>query len=462
MVRRTPRVETYEDWRNAARELLRDRVPPGQVLWTTSGDPQELLFAPEPAIAVSSRSPVPISRTFLQLAEAVARHSDPNRWTLLYRAAWRLTSGERQLLALETDDDVLALRRMRQAVEKDIYRMRAFVRFRKVETEDGERFVAWYRPEHRTLDANGRFFVDRFGSMKWAILTPDASLMWDLHELRTGPGVPRSQAPGEDDLEDLWRLYYTTIYNPARLNLTAMRAQLPVGRWADLPEARTIPELVRVSRARVQDMAAGQPPPASDWIVPGASLPVLRDAVRQCAACELCRRATQPVWGEGNPGARIMLIGEQPGDEEDRAGRPFVGPAGQVLDAALQQSGVARNQLYVTNAVKAFRFEERGKRRIHQTPRSRDISTCRPWLMAEMEAVRPDVIVCLGATAAQSVLGRKTQIAAERGRLMAHAAGGKVGVTYHPSAVLRAPDQSARDALFSALVSDLVLAARPA
>src|SRR6185437_7740627 len=278
---------------------------------------------------------------------------------------------------------------------------------------------------------------------RWAILTPDASLFWDLEKLDSGPGLPRSAAPQEDELEELWRLYYRTMFNPARLRLGAMRAALPASRWNNLPEARTIPELVRLSRGRVQEMRAAQPRSASAFIPAGASLTVLRDAVQQCGACELCSRATQAVFGEGNPAAGIVLVGEQPGDEEDRAGRPFVGPAGQVLDEALRQADLPRGELYVTNAVKAFKFEERGKRRIQQTPRSREISVCRPWLTAELDLVMPRVVVCLGASAAESVLGRKVQVAAERGRTLARGDLTAV-VTYHPSAILRVPDQSAQ------------------
>jgi DNA polymerase len=293
--------------------------------------------------------------------------------------------------------------------------------------------------------------------MRWAILTPETSLFWDLEKLESGPGVPRSCAPKEDELEELWRVYYRTIFNPARLKLAAMRAQLPVNRWNNLPEARAIPEMVRLSRGRVQEMQGAQPRSASDYIPAGASLTVLREAVRQCGACGLCARATQPVFGEGNAAARIVLAGAQPGDEEDRVGRPFVGPAGRVLDDALRAAGLPREDLYVSNAVKAFKFEERGKRRIHQTPSSRDISVCRPWLTAEIETVRPVVVVCLGASAAQSVLGRKAQIAAERGRTFPSGDGLAV-VTYHPSAILRVSDEPTQRELVSMLVSDLGLA----
>ena len=457
MFRARETIEGYREWLDAARRLLRERVPPDEVVWSGASDTQGLLFEPEPAGPPRrEHGTIMVPRAFFALAEPVSRHSSQRRWDLLYRAAWRIVNGERNLLEIETDDTVAELNAMRRSVERDIYRMRQFVRFRKVETREGPNYVAWYEPEHRTLDANGRFFVNRFGSMRWAILTPASSLVWDLQKLEHGPGVPRSRAPREDELEDLWRLYYATIFNPARLKLNAMRAQLPVARWNNLPESRMIPELVRMSRGRVDRMIGDQPLSASDFIPSGASLAVLREAVRQCGACDLCRRATQPVWGEGNPEARIALVGEQPGNEEDLSGRPFVGPAGQVLDDALEAAGLIRSELYLTNPVKAFRFEERGKRRIHQAPRSRDIAVCRPWLQAELDVVRPEVIVCLGASAALSVLGKSIPIGSERGRLIARP-GAQVAVTYHPSAVLRAPEQTARRQLFHALVHDLSL-----
>jgi DNA polymerase len=457
MFRRALATDNFADWRNQARDLLRHQIPPDQIDWIGSQNTQQPLFSSQSLMTDTAEPAVVLPAAFVSLAELVARHSDPGRWAVLYRVAWRILHGERHLLHLEIDDDVAILNVMRRAVERDAYKMRAFIRFRKVNSECGEQFVAWYRPEHQTLASNAKFFVDRFGSMRWAILTPELSLFWDLKQLQTGPGVPRSQAPPEDELEDLWRTYYSTIYDPARLNLTAMRAQLPVRRWVDLPEARIIPELVRLSAGRVQQMADNQPRSASEFIPQTRSLTALQNALRKCSACGLCRRATQPVWGEGNPNAHIMLVGEQPGDEEDLAGRPFVGPAGQILDQALHAAGLPRSELYVTNAVKAFRFEQRGKRRLHQTPRNSDIEVCRPWLLAELDAVQPQRIVCLGATAAQSVLGRKVQIKAERGRLFPHA-GAQAAVTYHPSAVLRNPDMAAQERLLADLISDLTLA----
>jgi DNA polymerase len=452
-------VNSYAQWRSTARTLLRTGVPPHEIVWSATDNAQCDLFDSTPRIDSPTEHKIRVPSAFFKLAESVSRHRNERRWDLLYRLAWRLTHGEHHLLEIEIDDLVATLNAMRRAVEKDAYRMRQFVRFRKTKDERGEQFVAWYEPEHHTLGANGKFFIDRFGAMRWAILTPEASLIWNLEELQMGPGVTRNQAPREDEMEDLWRLYYRTIYNPARLNLTAMRAQLPVNRWNNLPEAGVIPDLVRLSRGRLQEMANAQPRSALEWIPKTSKLSELRDAVRQCRACNLCERATQPVWGEGAPHAELVMVGEQPGNEEDLAGRPFVGPAGAVLNEAMLDAGIERAESYVTNAVKAFKFEERGKRRIHQTPRASEIGACRPWLMAELRVVQPKLIVCLGSSAAHAVLGRKVQVSAERGRVLHHA-NAQVLITFHPSAILRVPDGHSKRELKSALVSDLIAVKR--
>lgn len=199
-------------------------------------------------------------------------------------------------------------------------------------------------------------------------------------------------------------------------------------------------------------------PGAERWVPEGAGLDDLRGAVQGCRGCELWQKATQAVFGEGRPRARLMLVGEQPGDREDREGEPFVGPAGRILAEALVAAGLQRDDVYVTNAVKHFRFEERGKRRIHKRPDVGHINACRPWLEAELRAVDPAVIVCLGATAARAVLGRPVKIGAERGTPVP--AGDRVAVvTIHPSAVLRLRDASERQAAIDGLVADLKAAA---
>jgi len=194
-------------------------------------------------------------------------------------------------------------------------------------------------------------------------------------------------------------------------------------------------------------------PPAP--VPPGATLTELAAAAGKCRACDLYRRATQAVLGEGPERARILMVGEQPGDREDLAGKPFVGPAGRLLEEALREAGIARSDVYLTNAVKHFKFEERGKRRIHKKPSSPEIAACHPWLEAEMARIHPEITVCLGATAARAVFGRPRPVLRDRGKFFNHPGVGWVTVTVHPSSILRAPDADRRRLDYEALVRDL-------
>ncbi|PTY08512.1 uracil-DNA glycosylase [Opitutaceae bacterium EW11] len=181
----------------------------------------------------------------------------------------------------------------------------------------------------------------------------------------------------------------------------------------------------------------------------------LRDAAKSCQACPLWRNATCTVFGEGPVHARVMLVGEQPGDQEDRAGKPFVGPAGHLLDRALAEAGLQREELYVTNAVKHFKWTSQGKRRLHAKPNAREMAACRPWLAAEVEAIEPELIVCLGATAAQQVIDKSVRVTASRGKRMASAWGTTALVTVHPSSLLRHHGSGDPEAEFEAFVADL-------
>jgi uracil-DNA glycosylase family protein len=193
-----------------------------------------------------------------------------------------------------------------------------------------------------------------------------------------------------------------------------------------------------------------------------ASLTEVREASRGCTACHLYKRATQTVFGEGPKGATMMLVGEQPGDYEDVAGKPFVGPAGKIMDQALEEAGVDRSQVYVTNAVKHFKWKPRGKRRIHQKPNSREIAACRPWLEAELRLVKPKLLVCLGATAAQAVFGPSFRVTRERGKVLSSKLAPRVLATVHPSSLLRQPDEESREREYRHFVSDLRGALRAA
>jgi uracil-DNA glycosylase family protein len=194
---------------------------------------------------------------------------------------------------------------------------------------------------------------------------------------------------------------------------------------------------------------------AWDLIPDQPTLPKLREAVTECRACRLWRNATQAVFGEGTREAEVMMIGEQPGDREDRAGKPFVGPAGRVLDQALDEAGIDRTAVFVTNVVKHFKFDLRGKRRIHKKPAADEIAACRPWLQSEIDVVKPKVVVCLGATAAQAVIGRTFRVTQQRGRFVQSDLAEWMTATVHPSSILRAPDDESRQRELEAFVQDI-------
>jgi len=202
-------------------------------------------------------------------------------------------------------------------------------------------------------------------------------------------------------------------------------------------------------------MTAIKFPGAGTYVPEGVSLRTLSNAVQACHGCDLYRHATQAVFGEGRAGAPIVMLGEQPGDQEDRAGRPFVGPAGTLLNRALADAGIDRSDIYITNAVKHFKFEERGKRRIHKKPTAAEVVACRPWLQAELERLRPEVLVCLGATALQSVFGNRYRVLKDRGHFFEHPMAKAATVTVHPAAILRASGVTQRETDYQAFVKDL-------
>src|SRR5215510_4068065 len=201
------------------------------------------------------------------------------------------------------------------------------------------------------------------------------------------------------------------------------------------------------------------PQTAQPLIPPNPTIASLRQAAAGCQACDLWQLGTQTVFGEGNGHARVMLVGEQPGDQEDLQGKPFVGPAGKILDKALEEAGIDRNETYVTNAVKHFKWEPRGKRRIHKKPNSIEINACHPWIQAEIEVIQPEVVVCMGATAAQALLGRDFRVSTQRGQLVKSDLAPYVIATVHPSSLLRAPDEETRRIEMRRFVDDFKVVA---
>ena len=461
-----PGPADFPAWRAEARRLLAAAIPPEQVEWRVAGEARGLFAeAPPPDVAGAVRVP----RRFVDLAEVAIRHRDPARFALLYRALWRIAQGEAGLLETATDPDVIRLEAMAKSVRRDAHKMHAFLRFREVRTDDGPRHVAWFEPDHHILEAETRFFLDRFGAMRWSILTPQASAHWDGASLRMGPGGSRRDAPPEDAGDDLWRAYYAAIFNPARLKPAAMRAEMPVKYWRNMPEAKEIPRLMAEAPRRAAEMVArGASAPAArrqrnTIAVPDAAPEMDGDdlaALRRALAARndlppWAAQATQMVFGEGPLGAALMFVGEQPGDEEDLAGRPFVGPAGRIFDRALAEVGIDRGAAYVTNAVKHFKFTPTGRRRLHQGPDAGDIAYYRPFLRKEVGLVAPRLVVGLGATALRALTGKAMAVTKVRGVVTRTEDGLPLLPTVHPSYLLRLPDRAAQAREWQRFVADL-------
>jgi DNA polymerase len=416
------------------------------------------------------------SRRFLDLVDTVGRHRAAERFDLLYAALWRLgeTPG---LLDIASDPLVRRLEDMARAVRRDRHKMTAFTRFREIDAPEGTRSIAWFEPDHFIEEWTAPFFVDRFAALRFAILTPRRSILWD-GRLRFGPGARRQDAPADDAFSSAWDVYFRSTFNPARLSEQAMLKEMPKKYWRNLPETRQIPALVAGARARAEAFLAAAPTPASARVIDLAALrakrrknadatatesalDALRRQARACRRCPLGACATQTVFGEGPAQARLILVGEQPGDREDLEGRPFVGPAGAVLAQALDAVGLARGDLYLTNAVKHFKHEPRGKRRLHKTPATQEIDVCRWWLAQELAAVAAPVVVALGASALRGLAGDAytgETLSSLRGRALRLGERALV-VTVHPSFLLRLPDAAAREKETARFRDDLARAA---
>ena len=477
-------------FRAAARRLIAHDIEPQHVGWQISGAAEGDLFAsrPEPITTPPDgppreHAPLRLPAAIVALCERAALHSDPERHALLYRWLWRLAH-EPGLRDDPLDADRMQVELLARAVRRDMHKMTAFVRFRPLLVPsthaDAVSHIAWFEPQHHIVEATAPFFARRFAQMPWAILTPECSARWDGQQLAFGPGARREDAPPADADERLWLTYYESIFNPARLKLAMMQKEMPRRYWKNLPEAALITTLTAQSAersARMIEQGGSTPtrrrPAASlalrlDHRVEGRSpqgsdapttLAELRDAMQRCRACPIGHSATQSVCGEGAPRAPLMLVGEQPGDQEDLHGRPFVGPAGQLLDRALAQLGWPREALYLTNAVKHFKFELRGKRRIHKTAAQYEAEACLQWLEHEIALVAPKAVIALGATAARALMGHTISITAMRGKWLTRADGLRVLVAGHPAALLRG-DPGDFDSAFAAWTKDLHQAAR--
>lgn len=454
---RLPRIGTFNAWRYAARRLASAHIPPGQVDWGLEGDPPALFDEPLP----NGDGAPTVRRAFFGLAVDLIPERSNEGMAIAYTLLTRL-QGEPGLLDHRADPDVARAQDIAKATRRDIHKMKAFVRFRELPSDtDRRRFAAWFEPNHRIEEHTARFFADRFGDMDWLIKTPEVSILFEDGRRRL-TAETNTRPKASDDIEQLWTTYYAHIFNPARLKIKAMQAEMPKKYWHNLPEAALIPELIAGAEARAATMretAPTQPPqraarilerlhPPAERRPSTSSATTLEALAEQAAACERCPLhacATQTVFGEGPVNAEIMVVGEQPGDQEDLAGQPFVGPAGQLFDREAQAAGLDRSRLYVTNAVKHFKFTPRGKRRIHKRPNAGEISHCRWWLDRERDLVKPKLIVAMGATALKAITGDGSGIFERKGHLEETGDGALVLPTVHPSFLLRVPDRKVRE-----------------
>jgi len=428
-----------EGFRVACRALVAGRVPPDAVTW-------QVRSSVEPATSVDSLAndgavvaKLLVPPAFVELCRRAILHRHPARFALLYRLLWRLQHDPR---ARHADDaDLLRVTRLAEDVTQAIERMQANVHFHPIAAASGAPFapawhVAWYEPEHRIVGPVSAFFAERFSSMHWALLTPDGCTRWDGAQLRAGPGVVLEGAPTERAIAAAWHGLEATFEREPDDTMSAKSLQDPSRKRPRTAQAVTAPN---------------QPDPRVEQPV---SLDDLAQALDRCRECPLGALATQGVPGEGPRHARLMFVGEQPGDQEDVKGRPFVGPAGQLLDRAFGDLGWPRDKVYVTNAVKHFKFELRCKRRIHKTPAQQEMAACLHWLESEIDLVQPEALVALGATAARQLMGTVVPVMRERGHWLKRRDGRRVLITLNPSALLRA-DPADRDAAYAAWLADL-------
>ena len=452
-------------FRDAAKRALAHGVKPSAITFV-----QDDVISLFDELANDASPPMTAPREFVKVMRDALCHRTLDRFGLLYEVLWRLKHGEPDLLTRASDPAIVTLERYVKAVHRDIHKMHAFLRFHKTQSDGEDVYVAWFEPDHFILKRAAPFFADRFAAMRWSIATPIGTAHWDRKTLVYGPPAAKPERLQDDVLEGLWRAYYRTIFNPARIKTAAMTKEMPRRYWKNMPETSCIPSLLVEAEHRVVAMdrdadptprfAEKARPTVAEALSPSDALSRLKAEAATCTACPLHRHATQTVFGEGPIDARIVFVGEQPGDMEDLAGRPFVGPAGEVFNKALAEAGIDRATVYVTNAVKHFKFEPRGKRRIHAKPNVAEVKICRPWLEQELKIVENAIVVALGATAAQSLMGKSVSVTSVRGTEIAWPGGRRGFVTVHPSYLLRLPDDEAKAREYRAFVEDLRLVCR--
>ena len=450
-----PLIGAFAAWRQSARSLLSQNIPPEQVSWQRHTE-QKVLFDQPMLCAEPDKPLLTVPKEFIDIATKVVAHKNDQCFAWLYKVLWRMRA-EGNLISNPADKEVHHLNVMSRSVSRDCHKMKAFVRFRELEHAGARRkFAAWFEPEHYIVDLTGPFFARRFADMDWVISTPYGIARF-VDGILTYHSPDGDRHAANDDTEALWLTYFSNIFNPARLKIKAMESEMPKKFWKNLPEAALIPDLISQAEMRVRTMQERLPthPPAHLHKVKSAVVPrevdlynkfktleELNGGAIHCKRCPLYSKATQTVCGEGSASAKIMFVGEQPGDQEDLSGKPFVGPAGRIFDEALRAAQISRDRIYVTNAVKHFKFSPRGKRRIHERPNKTEMLACYAWLENELDIVKPQIVVAMGATAVEVLTGTGKSITTRRGKIEKSFQGLNVFITNHPSAILRNVERS--------------------
>lgn len=397
-------------WRAATRHYVQKQVLPESISWRVAGKGETpwKLQAPN---SVDNDEPLNLPRKLVTAVLEALQARQPERFALLYRVVYRFTHGLLDMEDIREDPDIQQLRELVQNIKQETEQFRlAFSTF----SNQRQSKSLHYTPQNYIVEANGRFCIER-DAQPWEVITPYRRMWWDGNQLHFAMG----EAEAAQVSADMWQ-------------------KDGQGIWQGYPNTVLVPTLEDVAQA--------------------SSLASLSAEAMDCRACSLWQPANRTVFGEGVENTPLMFVGEQPGDQEDLAGRPFVGPAGQVFDRALEEAGILRNHVYVTNAVKHFRFTLRNNRRLHQKPDQESVEACRIWLDAERKLVRPKLIVMLGVTAAQSLLKRPVTISRERSRIFQLDEQCSGLVTVHPSYLLRLPNEEAKAREYTRFVEDLRLA----
>lgn len=486
---------SFAAWRRAARALLRQGVEPSQIEWVESGNEAaaesggnglgsgqvahssatsvaegissttavEVPNA-EPARTGSAIATAPaIPRELLSWLKTAACFRAPDRWSLLYRVLWRWTRAERNVLDLDDPDGALLDQRIK-AVEHETADLLLLTLFRRREPSmQPPELVGWYEPHHDLLERAAALFATPMGDSTWMLATPYGAAFWNGMLLRidrppaeqhqqTTLALPESAMTGEAltsmPTEALWLAYYASAFN-------GQPSPVPLRYWRTPPAGPPLPAHLSRARSRLGAQSAAVTVPPAPPIEYSAVTPPLREPTGPLATCRRCalwRNAKQAVAGAGSDHAAIMVVGEQPGEYENQHGEPFTGPAGQLLDAVLARAGLKREALYLTYAVKHYKWETLDEERVHRTPVRREVEACQYWLEKELTRIAPRVVVTLGATALKALTGAHVSLSEYVGQIIAHE-GRLIVPAWHPSYALRTADAGLRDDIVAAIAT---------